>query len=80
MEIILSSQMKQMKVKDARVKQTNEILSGIKVLKLYAWEQYFMQKLQAIREIEIGFIKMSAYLLSGTAISFNAAPLLVNIH
>ncbi|KAI2474232.1 hypothetical protein C4B38_000299, partial [Diabrotica virgifera virgifera] len=34
-------QVKQMKNKDERVKLMNEILNGIKVLKLYAWEHSF---------------------------------------
>ncbi|KAI1280795.1 ATP-binding cassette sub-family C member 3 [Halotydeus destructor] len=35
-------QTKQMKEKDERIKAMNEILSGIKVIKLYAWEESFM--------------------------------------
>jgi ABC-type multidrug transport system fused ATPase/permease subunit len=31
-------QVKQMKVKDERTKMINEVLNGIKVIKLYAWE------------------------------------------
>lgn len=31
-----------MKFKDSRLKLMNEILNGIKVLKLYAWESSFV--------------------------------------
>jgi len=31
-----------MKYKDERIKLMNEILNGIKVLKMYAWEMSFM--------------------------------------
>jgi len=34
-------QVKQMKYKDERIKLMNEILNGIKVLKMYAWEMSF---------------------------------------
>ena len=34
-------QKKNMEMKDERVKKMNEILNGIKVLKLYAWEPSF---------------------------------------
>ncbi|XP_067948318.1 multidrug resistance-associated protein 1-like isoform X2 [Watersipora subatra] len=46
-------QAKQMKLKDTRVKLTNEMLSGIKVIKLYAWEPSFEEKISAIRAEEI---------------------------
>ena len=33
-----------MKAKDERIKIMNEILNGMKVLKLYAWEKPYMKK------------------------------------
>ena len=33
-----------MKAKDKRVKLMNEILGGVKVLKLYGWEPSFMKQ------------------------------------
>ena len=33
-----------MKAKDKRIKIMNEILNGMKVLKLYAWEKPYMKK------------------------------------
>ena len=50
-------QKKQMKHKDMRVKLLNEILSGIKVLKMYAWEKSFIQKIGDIRKIEVDALK-----------------------
>ena len=50
-------QKKQMKHKDMRVKLLNEILSGIKVLKMYAWEKSFIQKIGDIRKIEVAALK-----------------------
>ena len=43
-------QRKQLKAKDSRIKLMNEILSGIKVLKLYAWEIPFIKRILASRE------------------------------
>lgn len=37
-------QVAQMKSKDNRIKLMNEMLNGIKVLKLYAWELAFKDK------------------------------------
>ena len=50
-------QKKQMKHKDMRIKLLNEILSGIKVLKMYAWEKSFIQKIGDIRKIEVAALK-----------------------
>lgn len=36
----------QMGNKDARVKLMNEILNGIRVIKLYAWETPFLEKVK----------------------------------
>ena len=37
-------QLQQMEHKDKRVKMMNEVLGGIKVLKLYGWEPSFMKQ------------------------------------
>jgi ATP-binding cassette subfamily C (CFTR/MRP) protein 1 len=38
----------QMGNKDARVKLMNEILNGIRVIKLYAWEMPFLEKVSRV--------------------------------
>ena len=44
-------QIEQMKNKDKRNKMMDEILNGIKIIKLYAWESSFRSKIDAIRVI-----------------------------
>ncbi len=46
-------QVKLMKVKDNRVKETNEVLSGMKIIKLYAWEHSFGGQISALRTEEM---------------------------
>ncbi|XP_060530036.1 multidrug resistance-associated protein 1-like isoform X5 [Cylas formicarius] len=70
-------QIKQMKNKDERVKLMNEILSGIKVLKLYAWEPSFENQVLKIRGKEIKVLKEAAYLNAGTSFIWSCAPFLV---
>lgn len=72
-------QIKQMKNKDERVKLMNEVLSGIKVLKLYAWEPSFEQQILKIRDKEIKVLKEAAYLNAGTSFIWSCAPFLVSI-
>ncbi|XP_075224809.1 multidrug-Resistance like Protein 1 isoform X1 [Lycorma delicatula] len=72
-------QIKQMKYKDERVKLMNEILSGIKVLKLYAWEPSFEQQVLRIRNKEIYVLKQAAYFNASTSFIWACAPFLVSL-
>lgn len=44
---------RQMKLKDQRTKLINEILNGIKVVKLYSWEVPMMEEIEKIRKQEL---------------------------
>ncbi|XP_063235805.1 multidrug resistance-associated protein 1-like isoform X3 [Bacillus rossius redtenbacheri] len=70
-------QIRQMKNKDERVKLMNEVLSGIKVLKLYAWEPSFEEQVLRIRGKEMKVLKQAAYLNAGTSFIWTCAPFLV---
>lgn len=72
-------QVKQMKYKDDRVKLMNEVLGGIKVLKLYAWEPSFEEQVLEIRDKEIETLKSAAYLSAGTSFLWSCAPFLVSL-
>ncbi|XP_066186418.1 multidrug resistance-associated protein 1 isoform X2 [Sylvia atricapilla] len=67
----------QMKSKDNRIKLMNEILNGIKVLKLYAWELAFREKVLEIRHKELQVLKKSAYLAAVATFTWVCAPFLV---
>uniref|UniRef100_A0A8C8ZV65 Multidrug resistance-associated protein 1 n=1 Tax=Prolemur simus TaxID=1328070 RepID=A0A8C8ZV65_PROSS len=70
-------QVAQMKSKDSRIKLMNEILNGIKVLKLYAWELAFKDKVLAIRQEELKVLKKSAYLAAVGTFTWVCTPFLV---
>ncbi|XP_056143847.1 multidrug resistance-associated protein 1 isoform X2 [Lampris incognitus] len=70
-------QVAQMKNKDNRIKLMNEVLNGIKVLKLYAWELAFKDKVSAIREKELSVLKKAAYLGAVSTFTWVCAPFLV---
>ncbi|XP_031350249.1 multidrug resistance-associated protein 1 isoform X4 [Photinus pyralis] len=72
-------QIRQMKNKDERVKLMNEVLSGIKVLKLYAWEPSFEAQVLKIRNKEIKVLKQAAYLNAGTSFIWSCAPFVVSL-
>ncbi|XP_041671464.1 ATP-binding cassette sub-family C member 3 isoform X3 [Cheilinus undulatus] len=70
-------QVEQMQYKDARIKLMNEILNGIKVLKLYAWENSFKEKVLAIRQKELNVLRKTAYLGALSTMAWTSAPFLV---
>uniref|UniRef100_A0A8D1CZB1 Multidrug resistance-associated protein 1 n=1 Tax=Sus scrofa TaxID=9823 RepID=A0A8D1CZB1_PIG len=70
-------QVAHMKSKDNRIKLMNEILNGIKVLKLYAWELAFKEKVLAIRQEELKVLKKSAYLAAVGTFTWVCTPFLV---
>lgn len=70
-------QIEQMALKDERIKSVNEILSGMKVLKLYAWEPSFEKLILDIRKKEMNIIKKIAILNSTTYFIWSVAPFLI---
>uniref|UniRef100_A0A8C1FU47 ABC-type glutathione-S-conjugate transporter n=2 Tax=Cyprinus carpio TaxID=7962 RepID=A0A8C1FU47_CYPCA len=60
----------QMKYMDGRIKLMNEILSGIKILKFYAWENAFRERVLGYREKELNALKKSQILYSISIIAF----------
>ncbi|XP_065205465.1 multidrug resistance-associated protein 1-like [Planococcus citri] len=72
-------QFEQMKKKDDRIKLMNQILSGIKVLKLYAWEPSFEKQVLSIRNEEVEKLKKQAYLTGITTFTWATASFLVYV-
>ncbi|KAJ3018717.1 Multidrug resistance-associated protein 4 [Thoreauomyces humboldtii] len=48
--------------RDDRIKSISDMLAGIMVVKLYAWEIPFIRKISELRERELGFVKTAAIL------------------
>ncbi|KAA8583815.1 hypothetical protein FQN60_015023 [Etheostoma spectabile] len=72
-------QIENMKFKDKRLKIMNEILNGIKILKLYAWEPSFQAQVEGIRGEELQVMRKFAYLSSVSTFIFSCAPALVSL-
>lgn len=77
--ILKNVQQKVSVVRDERVKMTNEMLSGIKVIKLQAWEKQIGERVNALRDKELALYRtyVLTQALSGTL--FTVIPLLVAI-
>ncbi|KAL9971579.1 hypothetical protein ACROYT_G017757 [Oculina patagonica] len=55
------------KVADERVNIMNSIISGIRTVKMYAWEWPFMERVQRIRRQEVRLIRWKTAVLATTA-------------
>jgi ABC-type multidrug transport system fused ATPase/permease subunit len=69
-----------MKLKDKRIKLMNEILSGIRVWKMYAWEKSFNEKVMQIRNSEISKLTARAFYHGFIIFSFHSAQILVSYY
>lgn len=74
---IQGRQKRVMAEKDRRSKLMSELLSGIKVLKLYAWERAFSEKVLNLRAQECAQLYRIAYLTGSMFFAWAATPFLV---
>ncbi|KAH9627496.1 hypothetical protein KSS87_006187 [Heliosperma pusillum] len=72
-------QSKIMDAKDARMKATSEVLRNIKTIKLQAWDNQFLDKLQGLRSIESNWIWISLRLAAVGAFIFWGSPTFISI-
>jgi ATP-binding cassette subfamily C (CFTR/MRP) protein 1 len=68
-----------MKKKDARIKTTNEVMQGIRVLKFFAWETSFGDKIKEQRWAELTDLRTSQFIRAGIMLIWNMTPLFVTI-
>lgn len=67
------------RVRDERVKITNEVLAGMKVIKFQAWEQEFQQRVLTIRANELALFRKYIIMQSLSSALYSSVPLLVSI-
>merc|ERR1719424_1700700 len=63
--------------RDKRVKFTNELLQGIKILKLFAWEPSLLEQLDEKRNDELKSVRDSMLVGGFVGFFFTALPLIV---
>ncbi|KAJ2439521.1 hypothetical protein GGF42_007924, partial [Coemansia sp. RSA 2424] len=72
-------QAEQMKNKDKRTTMISEALSGVKVIKLYAWERSFISRIQHVREsLELASLSKYGRMIALTTVSMTTVPFLVS--
>ncbi|XP_038183156.1 ATP-binding cassette sub-family C member 2 [Arvicola amphibius] len=72
-------QVKNMKYKDKRLKIMNEILSGIKILKYFAWEPSFRDQVLSLRKKELKNLLTYGQLQTVIVFILHLTPVLVSV-
>ncbi|CAG2116411.1 unnamed protein product, partial [Medioppia subpectinata] len=67
------------KLRGGRVSAITEILNHIKVLKLYAWEQCFIDKVTALRDREVDVLNQTFRSTVWTTFMFNSIGIVISI-
>ncbi|XP_059153099.1 multidrug resistance-associated protein 1-like [Physella acuta] len=70
-------QWKQLDVKDERIRLMNEILTAIKVVKMYTWENSFVHKVRSLRSREMTLLKSAAILNVINVFTWLCSPVLM---
>jgi ABC-type multidrug transport system fused ATPase/permease subunit len=65
--------------KDNRTKLMNEIMQGIRVIRYFAWEPSFIDRVRNVRNDELSTLRTSAYLRAFTGFLWTGTPLLVSL-
>ncbi|GAB9470861.1 Atp-binding protein [Globisporangium polare] len=68
-----------MNIKDERIKICHEVLSGIKVIKMKAWETSFAQRVMKYRDDELSRLRVYVFAQSGSNTIFSIVPALVTV-
>ncbi|PVU97053.1 hypothetical protein BB561_000790 [Smittium simulii] len=75
-----SIQKRKMQNKDSRIRLVEESLQGIKILKLYAWEMPFMERIRSVRNnLELKTLKEFGLMFTLQTITILVVPFLVTI-
>ncbi|XP_077981900.1 ATP-binding cassette sub-family C member 8-like [Glandiceps talaboti] len=63
-----------LEISDQRLKKSNELLQGMKLLKLYGWEEIFSYAIEVIREKEVKEMLKVAFQIIAITISSQVTP------
>lgn len=62
---------------DKRIQLMNEVISGIKIVKLYGWEDSFMDKIRLYRHREVKTLRKIGFVFSFLSIMFQSVPMII---
>ena len=78
-KILQSIRQKAVTWTDKRVKLSNEILQGMRVIKVYAFESAFLHRLTSIRLDEMALVRYGAYVRAGAVTIAQFGPIFMSL-
>ena len=70
-------QKKLMKAKDSRIELNSEVLSGMKIIKLQAWEEAFSERISKLRQVEVAQLLWYYVVSALSGMLWNFTPMAV---
>ncbi|KAL0958936.1 hypothetical protein HGRIS_014252 [Hohenbuehelia grisea] len=77
--IMFKQRKKGVKFTDSRLRLTTEVLQGVRLLKLYGWEAFYIQQLELLRRREISTLRKTALARASLISSMIFVPILAAI-
>ncbi|KAF9541402.1 Multidrug resistance-associated protein 1 [Mortierella hygrophila] len=68
-----------MKAMDSRLRLVNEVLGGMKIVKLYNWEEPFKERIAVVRRNEVELLKRFGIMFSFVGLVFTSTPLVITL-
>ncbi|KAF8880183.1 multidrug resistance-associated ABC transporter [Infundibulicybe gibba] len=77
--VMFNQRKKGVGITDTRVRLTTEVLQGIRLIKFYAWEEFYASRIGKLREQEIATIRKSTIAQSGLIATVTFTPVLASV-
>ncbi|KIJ49226.1 hypothetical protein M422DRAFT_225864 [Sphaerobolus stellatus SS14] len=78
-KVMITQRKKGVGITDQRVRVTTEVLQGIRLIKLYAWEMFYGDKINALREREVSTIRKRALARASLLSLVTAIPIVASV-
>ncbi|KAJ7461221.1 multidrug resistance-associated ABC transporter [Mycena latifolia] len=78
-KVMFSQRSKGVKITDTRVRLSNEVLQGIRLIKYYAWEGFYAEQIGRLRTGEIAAIRRSAIARAALMALMDLIPVLASV-
>jgi ABC-type multidrug transport system fused ATPase/permease subunit len=77
--VFQSIQSGKLKAMDERMRLTTEVLSSVKIVKLYDWSPAFLRRILEIRNQELGYLRRIGVVEAFMSIIFISSPLIISL-
>ena len=79
LKVYFKAQIERLKVTDQRIKLTNEMVQGMRVVKMYAWEQTIGSKLAEVRAKELRLVRRQRFMSAFLSVFMTTQPLFLTV-